>query len=348
VRRGVLFGLIAYGIWGLFPLYWPLLKPSSAWEILAHRIAWCALLMVLLLAVQRRWGRLRALKARTWGFVTAAAALIAVNWGVYIYAVNNGQVVDAALGYFINPLLSVGLGVVLLRERLRPAQWVAIAVAGVGVTIQTVEAGGFPVIALTLAVSFGLYGLAKKLVAASPTESLTGESVVLAPAALAFIIVLAVSEKSTFGSAGPVHAWLLAGTGLITIIPLLAFAAAAQRLPLSVMGLLQYVTPTLQFLLGVFWAHEPMPASRWLGFVVIWAALAIYMADGLRRARARSVADRQGAAAVADRKGAPADGADRLGVAAPGAGGAGAPADGADRQGDPSGTADVPTRGSRT
>ena len=287
MRRGVLLGWIAYGIWGLFPLYWPLLEPASPPEILAHRIVWSAAVMGLLLLVWRRWSALRGLPLRTWLQVIAAAALIAVNWGVYIYAVNNGQVVDAALGYFMNPLVSVALGVLVLRERLRTTQWVAVAVAAVGVGVQTVEGGGVPVIGLTLAVSFALYGLVKKLVPLGPLVSLTGEGMVLTPIALVYLGILFATGGSTFTDNGAGHVLLIVGTGVITVIPLLAFAGAAQRLPLTTVGLLQYITPTLQFLLGVFWAHESMPASRWFGFIIIWAALAIYTFDALRQGRLR-------------------------------------------------------------
>ena len=287
MRRGVLLGWIAYGIWGLFPLYWPLLEPASPLEILAHRIVWSFCVMAVLLLVMRRWSALRALPLRTWLQVIAAAILIAVNWGVYIYAVNNGQVVEAALGYFMNPLVSVALGVLVLRERLRVLQWVAVAIAAIGVGVQTFESGSVPVIGLTLAISFALYGLVKKLVPLGPLESLTGESMVLTPVALVYIGILLGTGQSTFTDHGAGHVLLIVGTGVITVIPLLAFAGAAQRLPLTTVGLLQYITPTLQFLLGVFWAHESMPASRWAGFIVIWAALAIYTADALHHGHLR-------------------------------------------------------------
>ena len=287
MRRGVWFGLIAYGLWGLFPLYWPLLRPSAPVEILAHRILWSALVMTLIALIRRGWSVFRTIKRRTWLLVIAAGALISVNWGIYIYAVNNGQVIDAALGYFINPLVSVGLGVLVLRERLRPFQWIAIGLATAGVVVLAVEAGGLPIVGLCLAASFALYGLVKKVIPLAPVDSLTGETWVLVPLAVLYLGVLMIQGHSTFSGAGGGHAALLVGTGVITVIPLVAFAAAAQRLSLTQLGLLQYLTPTAQFLLGVFWAHEPMAPSRLIGFGIIWLALALYTADTTRSAHRR-------------------------------------------------------------
>jgi chloramphenicol-sensitive protein RarD len=285
VSRGAVLGSAAYLLWGLFPLYWPLLKPSSAIEILAQRVMWSAVAVSLVMTFRRGWSVFRRLRWQTWAQVLAAAVLIAVNWGVYIWAVNNGHVVDAALGYFINPLFSVALGVVVLRERLRPTQWVAIAVAALGVLVLAWESGAVPYIGLTLAVSFGLYGFVKKVIPLDAVESLTGESLILLPAAALVALTLVRSGDSTFGSSGTMHAVLLAATGVLTVLPLLAFARAAQLLPLTTMGLLQYITPTLQFLVGVTWAGEDMPLGRWLGFAIVWAALAGYTADLLRHSR---------------------------------------------------------------
>jgi chloramphenicol-sensitive protein RarD len=286
MRRGILFGLLAYGVWGLFPLFWPLLEPASAPEILAHRVVWSLVFMSLVLTARRHWHALRRLPRRTWLQVAAAAALIGVNWGVYIFAVNNGMVVEAALGYYINPLVSVALAVLVLRERLRVLQWVAVGIAGVAVAVIAVGTGGVPWIALTLAASFALYGLVKKVIPLAATESLTAEGLVLAPAALAFLAWLQVAGRSSLDGNGAGHVLLLAVGGLVTIVPLAAFAVAAQALPLSVVGFLQYLTPTMQFGLGVFWAGEHMAPSRWVGFVIIWAALAVYSFDAVRHSRA--------------------------------------------------------------
>lgn len=285
MRRGITFGLVAYGVWGLFPLFWPLLEPAGAPEILAHRVVWSLVFMAVVLTVRRHWRTLRGLTARTWLQVATAAVLIAVNWGVYIFAVNDGKVVEAALGYYINPLVSVALAVVVLRERLRVLQWVAVSIAAVAVVVIALGTGGLPWIALTLAVSFALYGLVKKVVPLAATASLTAEALVLAPAALAFLTWLQLTGRSSLTGHGTGHVVLLAAGGLVTIVPLAAFAVAAKALPLSVVGFLQYLTPTMQFLLGVFWAHEHMAPSRWAGFVIIWAALAVYSVDAVRHSR---------------------------------------------------------------
>lgn len=289
MRRGVLFGFVAYGIWGLFPLYWPYLRPASATEILAHRVVWSAAVMVVVMTLRRNWSIFRALPRRAWGQLAAAAVLIAINWGVYIAAVNGGRVVDAALGYFVNPLVSVALAVLVLHERLRRLQWLAVGIAVVGVVVLTVQATGFPWIGISLALSFALYSLVKKVIPLGPIASLTGESLLLAPLALGYLVLLAAHGQATFGDHLG-HSALLVGAGLITVIPLVAFAVAAQALPLSMLGLMQYLTPTAQFLLGVFWAHEQMPAARWVGFAIIWAALAVFTVDALRQARARPLA----------------------------------------------------------
>ncbi|WP_111766570.1 EamA family transporter RarD [Nakamurella deserti] len=285
MRRGIVFGLVAYGVWGLFPLFWPFLEPASAPEILAHRVVWSLVFMAVVLTVRRHWHALRSLPRRTWLQVAAASVLIAVNWGVYIFAVNNGLVVEAALGYYINPLVSVALAVLVLRERLRTLQWVAVGIAAAAVVVIATGTGGLPWIALTLASSFALYGLVKKVIPLAAAESLTAEALVLAPAALAFLTWLQFAGRSTLTDHGAGHVLLLAAGGLVTIVPLGAFAVAAQALPLSVVGFLQYLTPTMQFVLGVFWAHEHMSATRWVGFVIIWAALAVYSVDAVRHSR---------------------------------------------------------------
>lgn len=286
-RRGVAFGLVAWALWGFFPLYWPLLAPSDAVEILAHRVVWSLVVMGAVVVVLGRLGSLRATLARrrTLVLLALAAVLISTNWGTYIYGVVSGHVVETSLGYFINPLVSVLLGVVVLGERLRPAQWVAIGLATLAVLGLTLEYGRPPWIALVLAFSFGLYGLTKKKANAGAVESLVVETTVAAPAALAYLAVLAGAGASTFTAGGLPHALLLVGTGLITVVPLLCFGAAATRIPLSTLGLMQYLTPSVQFVLGLVVFGEPMTPGRWVGFAVIWFALVVFTADSLRNRR---------------------------------------------------------------
>ena len=286
--RGLLYGLGAYGSWGLFPAFFPLLKPAGAFEVLAHRIVWTLLLMAALLVATGRLGDLRTMTARTWGLLVCASALISINWVIYIYAVNNGHVVDAALGYFINPLVSVALGVGLFGERLGRAQLVALVIALSALVILAVAARSLPMISLGLAASFGLYGAVKKVVPADPRVSVGVEAAVAGPFALGYLLMLGAAGEATFTGHGAAHVALLMLCGPVTAIPLLLFAGAAQRLPLVTMGLLQYLTPALQMAWGVFVGHEPMPAGRWAGFVLIWIALAVFTGDAVRRARISS------------------------------------------------------------
>ncbi|MGW6500945.1 EamA family transporter RarD [Nonomuraea angiospora] len=288
LRRGVLFGIAAYTMWGLFPLYWPLLKPSGAVEILAHRMVWSLVAVAAALAVRRHWSWFRPLLKQPMklGLLVLAAMVVTLNWGTYIYAVNSGHVVEGALGYFINPLVNVVFGVVLLRERLRPMQWVAVGFGGLAVLVLTFDYGRLPWIALTLAVSFGVYGLLKKRANVPATEGLAIETLVLILPALGYIFFLQTGGQGTFADHGLAHALLLVGGGIGTAIPLICFGAAAIRVPLSTMGLLQYIAPVLQFACGVLIAKETMPSSRWIGFSIVWLALAIFTYDGLRTARA--------------------------------------------------------------
>ncbi|MET8142103.1 EamA family transporter RarD [Sphaerisporangium sp. NPDC005288] len=287
-RRGVLYGVAAYTMWGLFPLYWPLLKPSGAVEILAHRVVWSLVAVIAVLAVRRHWSWFRELarQPRKLLLLTLAAVTVSVNWGVYIYAVNAGHVVESALGYFINPLVSVLFGVLVFRERLRPWQWTAVGLGTLAVIVLAVDYGRPPWIALVLAVSFGTYGLIKKAANVGAAESLTVETLVLLVPALAYLAFLQSQGTATFGAAGLGHAALLAGGGVVTAIPLMCFTASAIRVPLSVIGLLQYIAPILQFLCGVLVAHETMAPSRWAGFAIIWLALAVFSWEGLRHAHA--------------------------------------------------------------
>lgn len=282
LRKGVLYGLGAYGAWGLFPLYWPLLDRAGAIEILAHRIIWALAFALLLVALLRRrgvWAQLR--QRRDLALLAAASVLIATNWGVYIWAVNNAHVVEAALGYYINPILSILLGVILLRERLPRWQWIAVGLALAAVLVLTIEFGRPPVIALVLATSFASYGLLKKHIRVDALLTLVVESAFLFLPALGFLLYLSSRGQSTFGHAGGGHTVLLVTTGVATVLPLLCFTAAATRIPLSTLGLLQYITPTLQFAIGVFYWQEAMSAGRWVGFVLVWIALIVLTVGGL-------------------------------------------------------------------
>ena len=286
-RVGVAAGLGAYGLWGVFPLYFPLLEPAGGLEIVAHRVAWSLLFIALLLTVRRGWSQVRATVAdrRALLVLAVAAVLIAVNWLVYVYAVNSGHVVEASLGYFINPLVSVVLGVVVFRERLRRLQWVAVGIAVVAVLVLTVDYGHPPWISLALAVSFGVYGLMKKLVRVDAVPGLFVETAVVFLPAVAVIGLLTADGSAAFGHEGVGHGLLLVSSGLATAVPLLMFAAATSRVPLSTVGLLQYVTPLMQLSLGVFVFDEPMPPARLAGFAIVWLALAAFTVDTLRQAR---------------------------------------------------------------
>ena len=301
-RAGVASGLAAYGLWGLFPLYFPLLEPAGGLEIVAHRVVWSLLFVAVLLTAVRAWPAVRATVAdrRALLVLSGAAVLIAANWLVFVYGVNSGHVVETSLGYFINPLVSVLLGVVVFAERLRRLQWVAVGIAAVAVGVLTVDYGRPPWIALTLAVTFGLYGLMKKLVRVAAAPGLFVETALVVVPAVVVLAVLHARGEGTAGSAGTGHLLLLLASGVATAVPLLLFAAAARRIPLSTVGLLQYVTPLMQLALGVFVFHEPMPPARLVGFAIVWAALAVFTVDSLRSARAagrRAAAERVAAAA---------------------------------------------------
>jgi chloramphenicol-sensitive protein RarD len=281
-KRGLLYGVGAYVCWGLFPGFFPLLLPAGSLEVLAHRIVWSAVFLVLVVAVARRLGDLRRLTARTWLQLLAASALISINWGTYIFAVTHGHVVDAALGYFINPLVSVALGVLVLRERIGRWQAVALGIAVAAVVVLTVEVGQPPYIAVVLALSFGIYGLVKKVVAADPRVSVAVETFLALPVAGGYLIALEVLGQAHFVNHGTGHTLLLLLAGPVTAIPLLLFAGAAQRLPLITLGLLFYLNPGLQMAWGVLIGHEPMPVGRWIGFGLIWVALVVLTLDAVR------------------------------------------------------------------
>lgn len=291
-RRGLIFGFGAYGIWGLFPLYWPLLEPAGAGEILASRMVWSLVSVVLVLAAIRHWGWVGPLlrSPRNMLLLLGASACITVNWGTYIWAVNAGHVIDAALGYFLNPLVTVLFGVLILHERLRRAQWLAVGIGAVAVLELALAAGRLPWIALVLACSFGTYGLLKKLAAVPALESMAVESGYQFLPALGYLIYLQVAGTAVYGHAAWHVTFLLTLAGAVTLVPLLLFAGATNRLPLSTIGLLQFLTPVLQLLCGVLVNHETAPGSEWIGFGIVWVALAVLTADGLRQAGATRAA----------------------------------------------------------
>ncbi|MHA6792616.1 EamA family transporter RarD [Pseudonocardia bannensis] len=283
--RGVASAVGAYTIWGMFPAFWPLLEPAAPVEVLAHRIAWTALLMVGVLTVLRGWAALRALSLRSWLMAAAAAGLITVNWGLFIASVFIGRVVEVALGYFISPLFSVLLGILVLRERLRPAHWAALALATAAVAVIAVENGRVPWLALVLGSTFGMYGLIKKTLPLDTVSGLTAEGLVIGPLALATVVWFEVAGSGTLTGHGAGHVLLLLVGGPVTAVPMLLYGAAARRVPLSTIGVLMYLNPTLQFLWGVLVVGEDMPATRWVGFVLVWVALLIFTVDLLRQSR---------------------------------------------------------------
>lgn len=286
-RKGLAYGVGAYVVWGTFPLFWPLLEPAGAIEILAHRMAWSLVVVVVLLAVSTGFGGVRAIlrhrARRSW--LSLAAVLITINWGVYIWAVNNGHVIEASLGYFINPLVTILLGVAVLGERLRRVQWIAVGIGAAAVLVIGIDYGKLPWIALTLAFSFGIYGFCKKKASVGAVDSLAVETGVLFLPALATLLIIAARGDLVFAHHSTGTSLLLASSGVVTTVPLLMFAAAARRMPLSLLGLVQYLTPVLQFAVGVGIRHEPLPTAELIGFALVWAALIVLTVDGLRHQR---------------------------------------------------------------
>jgi chloramphenicol-sensitive protein RarD len=285
LRSGLAAGVAAYLLWGLFPLYWPLLEPAAPMEILAHRIVWSLVFLVVVLAFVQGFGFLRTLGRRRLALLALAAVLITINWGMVIYAVNSDHVVETSLGYFINPLVTVTLAVVFLHERLRPSQRVAVGIAAVAVLLLALDYGRPPWISLTLAFSFGTYGLVKNRANVDGTESLAVETTLLFAPAFAYLVWLGATGDGTFTSEGPGHFALLFGAGVTTAVPLMLFGAAAVRIPLATVGLLQYITPTMHFLIGVLVYGEAMPLSRLAGFALVWVALAVFAVDAVRAVR---------------------------------------------------------------
>ncbi len=293
---GVLYGVGAYGLWGLMPLYFVLLIPANSIEIVANRVVWSVLFCAIIITVTRGWGKIgAALKSRRiMGTLSVAGVLIVINWLTYVFAVTTGNTIEASLGYFINPLFSVLLGVVLLKERLRPLQWIAVGVGFAAVLVLTLSYGKLPWLALILAASFGLYGFVKNRVGGKvdAITSLSIETAVLTPFAIAAMVIVTVLGQATLTTLGAGHFWLLAAAGIVTAVPLLFFGASASRLSMTGIGLLQFMTPVVQFVFAITLLGEHMSTERWIGFGIVWAALAILVADMLinyrRTARLRS------------------------------------------------------------
>ncbi|WP_420630002.1 EamA family transporter RarD [Candidatus Leptofilum sp.] len=283
MNRGILYGIATYALWGLFPLYWKLLQHVPAMEILSHRMTWSLAFVLLLLVVRRRWDWLKTAvhTPRTMLLFVASALLLSVNWFVYIWGVNAGFIVETSLGYFINPLMNVLLGVIFLGETLRRGQWVAIGLAAAGVIYLTVRYGELPWIALTLATSFALYGLLRKTAPLGSLEGLSLETALMFFPALGYLIYLELAGTAAFGHVDRQTTFLLGFAGVATAVPLLLFAAAARRIKLATVGILQYIAPTLQFLIGVLIYHEPFTADRLVGFSLIWLALLIYSGENI-------------------------------------------------------------------
>ena len=288
MNKGVWNGLAAYALWGLFPIYWKLLHEVPALQVIGHRISWSFILLVAVILFTKQWKEFRAaaLAPKVIGIYAIAGVLLTVNWLVYVWGVNAGFIVETSLGYFINPLISVLLGVLFLRERLRTMQWIPIGLAAVGVIYLTVTYGRLPWIALSLAFSFGFYGLVKKLAPLGSLYGLTLETALVFPAALIYLAFVGFSDTGSFLREGLLTDILLVGTGAVTSIPLLLFASAARQIPLTMVGVLQYIAPTLQFLIGIFLYHEPFDHSRLIGFSLVWLALIFFWVENYLANRA--------------------------------------------------------------
>lgn len=280
-NKGILYGIGAYVLWGFFPIYWKFLHDVPALQVIGHRIGWSFLLLLAYIVLTGQWQAFRstAFKWRTIGIYSIAAVLLSFNWLIYVWGVNAGFIVETSLGYFINPLLSVLLGVIFLRERLRPLQWIPVGLAAVGVGYLTFAYGSLPWIALSLAFTFGFYGFVKKLSPLGSLYGLTLETAIVFPVALAYIAFVGFEGSGAFLRLGVQVDLFLIGAGLVTTIPLLMFASAAKQIPLTVVGLLQYIAPTLQFLIGVFVYKEPFDFSRLIGFGLVWVALVIFAVE---------------------------------------------------------------------
>ncbi len=285
-KLGLLFGISAYSLWGAFPLYWPLLEPANPLEIVSHRAVWTLVFCFIVLAATKALKSTLATLKRPMVAVKLflTSMLISINWLVYIWATNNEHVVEASLGYYINPLIIIGFGVIFLKEKMRPLQWASVAIASIGVLVLTVDYGRLPWIALALAISWGSYGLIKKQLGLGALEGLAIETLISSVSYLAYLLYIGKQGTGQFG-----HSWgltaLLISAGAVTAIPLLLFNGSTNRLPFTTIGLLQYITPTLQFSIGVWVLNEDMPTARWIGFLIIWAALVTLAFDLVKSSR---------------------------------------------------------------
>jgi chloramphenicol-sensitive protein RarD len=286
MNKGVWYAVVCYGLWGFFPFYWKVLHLVPAGQILAHRILWSFLFVVLVVAARKEWTRLRdSLNRRTVLIYTAASVLLSVNWLTYIWSVNSGFIIESSLGYFINPLVNVLLGVLFMGERLRPMQWAPVGLAAAGVIYLTASYGSLPWISLVLAFSFGLYGLVKKAAPLGALHGITLETGLLCLPALGYLLLVEGQGAGAFGHVGALETFMLAFSGVVTAIPLLLFAGSARRIPLSMMGIIQYISPTLQFLIGIWAFNEAFSGAKLVGFVIIWLALLLYSVEGLMERR---------------------------------------------------------------
>jgi|WetSurMetagenome_2_1015567.scaffolds.fasta_scaffold330196_1 chloramphenicol-sensitive protein RarD len=295
MKKGIWLAVAAYVLWGIFPIYWKILHQVPAIQLISHRITWSFVFLTIIITITRQWKSLReaAGNRRIILIYLVSAILLSINWLTYVWAINAGFIVETSLGYFINPLLSVLLGVIFLHERLRPLQYVPIGLAGVGVVYVAYSYGQFPWIALTLAVSFGLYGLVKKMAPLGSLHGLTLETGLLFIPAGVFLVVMDRLGQGAFLHSGTRLDLLMAGAGVVTTVPLLLFASAAQRIPLSMMGVLQYINPTMAFLLGVFIYHEEFNQAHLIGFGIVWLALILFWGEGMwvRRKKVPEVAE---------------------------------------------------------
>lgn len=292
MNRGIVYALSAYLLWGFLPVFWKAVQVATPLEILSHRVVWSLLLLVGLLLYRRQWGWLTGAvrDRRTLLTFLGTAVLLAINWLTYIWAVNAGHVVESSLGYFINPLVNVLFGVLFLQEQMRPGQWAAIGLAALGVLYLTISLGSLPWIGLTLAFSFAAYGLLRKTAQLNSLEGLTFETSFLFLPALVYLLYLGFTGQAIFGHTAPTTTFLLVLTGIFTAFPLLLFAAGARRIPFSLVGILQYIAPTIQFLLGIYLYGEPFSLNKLVGFGLIWLALAVYSGESLWRWRVNAVA----------------------------------------------------------
>jgi chloramphenicol-sensitive protein RarD len=292
MKKGVFSAIAAYTLWGVFPIYINWLRGVAPFEILTHRILWAALLLGGVLTLKRDWSWLKPVLSNRRRLLSfwIAALLISTNWFTYIWAVNNGHVVDASLGYFINPLINVLLGVLFLSEKLRSGQWAAMLIAGFGVMYLTIHFGSIPWIALTLAITFGFYGLLKKISSLDALHGLSLETALISLPALGYLVIMESRGQAAFGQQGATITILLMFAGVMTAVPLLFYAMGAQSIPLYMMGILQYITPSFQFFLGILYFHEPFSPDRLVGYMIIWSALGVYTIESVLH---RKTASRQ-------------------------------------------------------